>query len=265
MAQPPPSTTTTDLDLQITPLTLSDTSRLPALFATAASAFGAQINDLIWTSFSPSWSTPAGITASVDRYAARLRNTTYTSTGDPCDVFLEASVADPTTSGGRLTVGVAIWVQLSAAAGWGTAPRPEDMSLEARIEALGLRDLYPGDERRQRWLAAVDAGLHGPREAVVRAKRDDKVPAVLVLDLCAVRPEWQGRGVARGLVEWGIREAERRGGLECLTEASVMGRRQYEKLGFREMGQIEYGVPEELRDVPGRELPDNVFMRTAPP
>lgn len=80
-----------------------------------------------------------------------------------------------------------------------------------------------------------------------------------MLDLCAVDPAFQRRGVASRLVEWGLQEAQRRGGLECLTEASVMGRLAYERLGFRPEGEIEYKVDEEFRT---RSMPSNLYMRT---
>ncbi len=60
-------------------------------------------------------------------------------------------------------------------------------------------------------------------------------------------------------MEWGLEEARRRGNLEAVTEASVMGRRAYERLGFRPQAEIVYEVDEEFRD---RDRPSNLFMRT---
>lgn len=75
-------------------------------------------------------------------------------------------------------------------------------------------------------------------------------------------PEFQRRGIAGKLVAWGLEEAERRGGLECTTEASPMGRVVYGRLGFGAEGSGEdlvYVVDDEFKD---RDKPEILFMRT---
>ncbi|ETN38256.1 uncharacterized protein HMPREF1541_06287 [Cyphellophora europaea CBS 101466] len=254
----PPTT-----DIIVAPIT--STSQLPDLFACAAAAFGSQTHDLIWTAFNPHWDTPTGLADGAARLATRwetaprvTHNPHSDASNDRSVTILEARAPSPDGTG-TAVAGIAIWVQASLVPGWGEPPTGP--TFEARRAATGLEALYPHDEATQRWLAAVDAGLHAPRTAVLRAKAAESTPAAYVLDLCAVRPEWQGRGVGAALVAWGVSEAGRRGGLECLTEASVMGRRVYEKVGFRVVRRIEYGVEEELGSGRG-ELPDNVFMRT---
>lgn len=129
------------------------------------------------------------------------------------------------------------------------------------------------DDRDARFAAALFAGLMSTRMAVLRAKATAAAatttatatadaPAVFALDLCAVAPAWQRRGIAARLVRWGLEEAERRGGLEATTEASAMGRHVYAKLGFQPVGEVDYGVGEAL--LAGRRLPPNLFMRTKP-
>lgn len=86
--------------------------------------------------------------------------------------------------------------------------------------------------------------------------------SVMILDLCAMDPEFQRRGIASKLVEWGLEEARRLGDVEAITEASRMGRSVYKRLGFQEIGEIRYEVDAEFRD---RSLPSNVFLRTKPP
>ncbi|KLU91281.1 hypothetical protein MAPG_09802 [Magnaporthiopsis poae ATCC 64411] len=75
--------------------------------------------------------------------------------------------------------------------------------------------------------------------------------------------DWGAAGLARALVQWGLDEAQRRGGIECITEASSMGRKVYLQMGFRqEGGEMAYLVDDEFKD---RKLPSNVFLRTRPP
>ncbi|CAI4211277.1 unnamed protein product [Parascedosporium putredinis] len=85
----------------------------------------------------------------------------------------------------------------------------------------------------------------------------------LATDLNALYPDnpaEQTPGIASKLVQWGLDEAKRRGGLEAITEASSMGRHVYNRLGFQQEGpEIEYIVDEQFKD---RQRPSNIFMRT---
>ncbi|KAI9369390.1 hypothetical protein BJX61DRAFT_149172 [Aspergillus egyptiacus] len=240
----------------VTVTPIRDASPLPRFFDITAAAFGHQAADSIWTSMNPLWDTPPGRSAAISRLTQRLSSTTTNRNGDPNTVFLQATV--PTSDGEEEIAGVAIWVQSSVVPGFGDPPTA------TLREAMDLEALYPGMEAEQRYLCQVDAALHRRRGEVVRevARRDREgsVPAVWALDLCAVDPKFQRRGVAMALVERGLEEARRRGGLEAVLEASSMGRHVYSKLGFvQEGGEIEYDVDEEFRE---RERPSNVFMRT---
>ncbi|KAF3764731.1 hypothetical protein M406DRAFT_291895 [Cryphonectria parasitica EP155] len=246
-----PPTTITDAG----PITISvvqDASDFLPFFNVCARSFGDQIQDAIWTAISPGWDTETGRQANADRFVKRWQTTKPTSAGDPSTVFLKATVPDPDRPGGEHIVGVATWAQLSFAPGWGNPPS---------TELGGTDDIFP-DEKAARLARQIWASLMKPRVATVRAKEGDEVPAVFVLDLCAVDPDFQRRGIASKLVRWGLDEAARRGGLEATTEASVMGRWVYKQLGFVPVKEIEYEVDGEL--LGSTVLPSNLFMRTRP-
>ncbi|KAJ5670176.1 uncharacterized protein N7477_005539 [Penicillium maclennaniae] len=125
---------------------------------------------------------------------------------------------------------------------------------------MDLEALYPGNEPEQRYLCQVMASLHRRRIEIIKEKATAVPPAVMVLDMCAVDPSYQRKGIARALVQWGLDEARRRDNLEAITEASSMGRHVYEKMGFQAEGpDIEYFVDD---DFECRKGPPNVFMRT---
>jgi GNAT superfamily N-acetyltransferase len=240
------------------------TTDFAPLFSVSAAAFGVQTADAIWTGFNPGWDTPAGVAAGAERLRTRVVNARDVYGGKSV-VVLAACVADERAGNGgeaekgEKVVGTAVWVQASMKREWGDPPAPATGTVKERIEALGMHKLYPDDEGMQRFIMQVDASLHGPRRDFVESIANAKVPAVLVLDLCAVDPAYQGRGIASELVRWGLEEAKRRGGLECVTEGSVMGRGVYRKLGFWGEEEIDFFVDEEFR---GRRLPSNVFLKT---
>ncbi|KAH7312930.1 hypothetical protein BKA65DRAFT_516942 [Rhexocercosporidium sp. MPI-PUGE-AT-0058] len=229
-------------------------------FEITASAFGTQTADGIWKAFHPGWDTPEGRVLGASRMQSRWAASSLTSTGSPNVVYLKATVLDPSGPGaglvgkeGEVIAGMAIWVQASMVPGNGDLP-PTDL-----VKALELDTLYPGDESAQKFLCQVVRSLTKSRlEAVKEAETRDP-PAILALDLCAVDPAFQRRGIAAELVKWGLEEAQRRGGLEAVTEASKKGRGVYAKLGFEQQGEIEYLLDDEFRD---RMMPSNVFMRT---
>ncbi|KAM0326704.1 hypothetical protein ACHAQA_006577 [Verticillium albo-atrum] len=244
--------TTPSADLRVDLITSADD--FPEAHQVVTNAFAKQIGDDIWIHMNPGWDTPAGQAAAAERMAARFRATTRDVNGNPNTMFLKATLPDPENEGQRLIVGLAIWVQLSAVEGRGDKP-VEDMS-----QAVDLETLHPGDKTAQRYCVELDWGLHSQRIQVVKEKAGEAQPAVMVLDLCVVEMGYQRRGIAQKLVQWGLDEAKRRGGLEALTEASVMGRGAYVKLGFRQEGpEMDYGVSEEFKDL---KRPSNIFMRT---
>lgn len=240
---------TDNTTITITPIT-SEFDFLPA-FQCAANAFGHQIHDTLWTLLHPGWDTPDGASACAARLAQRWKKTTKNRNGDPNTVFLKAEVSEP-GSDSPVIAGMAIWQQASFDPSWGDAPL-------AGMPKSDL-DLLPS-ESDKRFANQAFASLFRKRVEVVKEKEGQEIPATFVLDLCAVDPKYQRRGIAQKLVQWGLNEAKRRGGLECTTEASSMGRGAYRKLGFRDEGKgdIVYEVDEEFR---GREMPPNVFLRT---
>lgn len=228
-------------------------------FDCVSKGFGKQVNDTMWIAHNPGWDTVAGKFQCAARMAHRWKTaTSENKDGQPNTVFLKATAADPKRGEDRV-VAMAIWMQCSMVDGWGDKP------VEDLAEAMDLEDVYPGDKAEQEYISRLDRSFHGPRIDLIKEKANDDVPAVFALDLCVVDPEFQGRGIAKQLVQWGIDEAKKRGDLELVTEGSTMGRKQYQKLGFvPQSGDIKYDVAEKFKD---REpsLPSNVFMRTRPP
>ncbi|KAK2598383.1 hypothetical protein N8I77_011803 [Diaporthe amygdali] len=223
-------------------------------FESAAKCFGSQINDAVWTAMNPGWNTAEGKVAGASRLADRWKSTTETKDGNPNTVFLKATLPEPQHADRRILVGFAIWAQLSVVEGYGDKPST-DLSKSVDLEAL-----YPGNTSEQRFLSQAFASLVKQRVDTVQSKAGADPPATFVLDLCVVDPAFQRRGIALKLVQWGIEEAKRRGGLEATTEASLMGRHVYAKLGFKPVADVEYRVDEDL--IKGRTLPPNLFMRT---
>ncbi|KAK8073519.1 hypothetical protein PG994_004418 [Apiospora phragmitis] len=238
---------------------MSSPDDLAAGYEALCGAFGHQTNDAIWTAMNPGWDTAQGKKEHVARLVERWQSTTTNRNGQPNEVFLKATVPDPEDDQKRVVAGMAIWCQLSFVAGLGDDPKDDPPPY--------LGELYPGDERTQRFCTQLIKSLVRRRIEYVRSlpeqpQQTTRPAATFTLDICAVDPRFQRRGVANRLVQWGLDEAERRGGLEATTEASAMGRHAYARLGFRPeegRGDEVYDVDEEFRD---RELPPNLFMRT---
>ncbi|RAL08491.1 uncharacterized protein BO97DRAFT_473000 [Aspergillus homomorphus CBS 101889] len=227
-------------------------------FEITALAFGHQVKDGVWCAMNPGWDTPEGQKSGSSRLAARWSSTTTDRYSRPNAIFLKAVVpSQGATEGDEEIAGVAVWVQASQLEGHGDAPATDIGS------TMDLEALFPGNPAEQRYLRQVDLSLRRRRIEFVREIATTSSPAVMVLDLCAVDPAFQRRGVATKLVEWGLQEARQRGGIEAILEASSMGRHVYRKLGFeQDGGEFRYDVDDEFRD---RERPSNVFMRTGRP
>lgn len=118
-------------------------------------------------------------------------------------------------------------------------------------------------EDNQRFAAQMFRSLWKRRIEYIKEVADSgrTPPAIFTLDMCAVDPRFQRRGIAGKLVEAGLAEARRRGDLECTTEGSVMGHPVYRKLGFKDEGngEIVYEVDDEFKSW---DKPPNVFLRT---
>ncbi|KAI5464822.1 acetyltransferase [Mariannaea sp. PMI_226] len=223
-------------------------------FLCANEAFGTQTQDGIWMHMNPGWDTPEGKTRAAQGFVKRWAGIENDNKGNPNTVFLKATLPDPARPGERVLVGSAIWVQASAVEGHGDPQAPRS--------AQDLQELYPEDEAAQRYAGQLDRSLHSRRVQLIKEIATTSQPAVMVLDMCAVDPAYQRRGIAKQLVQWGLDEAVRRGGLEAITEASSMGRGVYQKLGFQPQEHIVYDVDPEFAD---RKRPSNLFMRTRGP
>lgn len=223
-------------------------------FESAAKCFGDQIHDAVWTVMNPGWDTAEGKAAGAARLVDRWKSTTTNKDGNPNAVFLKATLPDPQHRDRRVLVGFAIWAQLSVVEGYGDLPST-DLSKSVDLEAL-----HPGNAAEQRFLSQANASLLKQRVDTVYSKAGADPPATFVLDLCVVDPAFQRRGIALKLVQWGVEEAKRRGGLEATTEASAMGRHVYAKLGFKPVADVEYNIDEDV--IKGRTMPPNLFMRT---
>lgn len=223
-------------------------------FDCVCEAFGRQVQDGIWIAMNPGWDTPQGRASGAERMVARWRHKTNDKNGLPNTIFLKATLPCPQFEKRRIIVGFGIWVQASSVEGYGDPP------VEDLAHSMDLNTLYPDNEPEQRYLCQTISSLHQRRTAVIKQKATAALPAVMILDMCAVDPSHQRKGIARELVQWGIDEAQRRGDLEAITEASSMGRHVYGQMGFKPDGpEIEYVVDDEFAS---RERPPNLFMRT---
>ncbi|KAM3527864.1 hypothetical protein MY4038_006130 [Beauveria bassiana] len=250
------STTKTDLNVQIEIAKTAD--EVFWAFEPMCQAFGVQTQDGVFMGTHPGWDTPLGKQKGAERLAARFAETTTNRDGKPNTVILLATVTDPATTGRRDIAGLAIWEQASVVPGYGDEPT-EDEAADAH-----LSELYPDDPVQQNYWTAVMTAMHRQRWEVVRSKATASPPAIMALDVCAVDPKYQGYGIGKKLVEWGLKEAKARGDLEAVTEASVMGRRVYLKLGFEQDGpEIDFSaVDASVGKLP---LPSLVFLRTRKP
>jgi aminocarboxymuconate-semialdehyde decarboxylase len=217
-------------------------------------AFGRQAQDAVWMQVNQGWDTEQGQAIYTSRMVKRWQSVTNNKDGKPNTIFVKATLPDPAKDGERRVVGLAIWQQLSYVDGLGD-PFTGDVS--ESLESL--------DETNKRFAAQIYRSLWKRRIEYLReiSSPDSgrNPPAIFVLDLCAVDPAFQRRGIAGKLVQYGLDEAKQRGNLECTTEGSAMGRGVYRRLGFKDenVGDIVYEVDEEFKD---RDTPPNVFLRT---
>ncbi|KAF2709273.1 hypothetical protein K504DRAFT_467250 [Pleomassaria siparia CBS 279.74] len=224
---------------------ITDPSDMTAVFAIGAASFGVQTTDAIWNATNPRWETSEGAAEGVARFVSRFEGITKDKEGRPNTLFVKASTE------GKV-VGFAIWQQASFVPGHGDPPT-DDLGGTDAVAAL-----HPGDETEQRFASQIFASLVKRRLAYVKEQENSTNPAIFVLDICAVDPSFQRRGIAGKLVQFGLEEAKKRG-LEATTEASNMGRGVYERVGFWADGDVHYTLDEEFA---GRRRPSNVFMRT---
>lgn len=235
-------------------LLVEDASDFEQIWDVESSSFARQSQDGLWMAMHPGWDDPANKPSFVESRVKRWQSTTTDKYGRPNALFLKAVVSEGEGAAAvDRIVGMTVWVQASADPGFGDAP------LDVEGYLGNFRKLFPGDDSVARFGAQALGSMHAYRLVVAKEKSGSAQPAFMVLDICGVHPDYQGRGVAKKLVQWGLEEAQRRGGLECMTEASVMGRRVYQKLGFAMAPEHVWVVDDEFKD---RSLPSAVMMRT---
>lgn len=230
---------------------VSSTDDFTHIFHCVSEAFGRQAKDSIWMVTNPGWDTPEGQKQCAEHLIRRWQRITTNKDNKPNTVFLKATLPDPQDASKRKIAGMAIWQQASFVDGYGDPPTDD----------LGAELIQTLDPIEARFAAQMFKSLWKRRIEYAKEKANTESPAIFVLDMCAVDPDFQRRGIAQRLVQWGLDEAKKRDGLECTTEASSMGRGAYQKLGFQPegTGDIVYEVDKEFE---GRHKPPNLFLRT---
>lgn len=243
------------IQAKIEPIT--DSQDFARFFDIVALTLGHQTKDGLWIAMNPGWDTPDGRQANISRFIQRWSYTSKDRNGNPNTIFLKAVVPREDGSGSEEIAGVAIWMQASMVEGYGDTLSPDLESF------MNLETLYPGQPAEHDYLRQLYKSQCRSRIEAIKEAASRSPPAAMVLDLCVVDPAFQRRRIATKLVEWGLSEAKRRGGLECILEASSMGRHVYKQLGFyQDGGEFVYEVDEKFRH---RDRPSNVFMRTGQP
>lgn len=215
-------------------------------------AFGRQAKDYLWMMMSPGWDTEEGQAKHAQGLMESWQSITTNKDGQPNAIYLKATLPDPDQAGERRMVGMAIWRQLSFVEGYGDS-FSSDMS-------ASLTDF---DDTKRRFATQMFNSLWKRRIAYLHEVKESgrSPPAIFALDVCAVDPVYQRRGIASKLVEAGLAEAKKRGDLECTTEGSAMGRAMYQRLGFKDegTGDIQYEMDEDFNIW---EKPTHIFLRT---
>lgn len=70
---------------------------------------------------------------------------------------------------------------------------------------------------------------------------------IVSLDILAIDPQYQRKGVGSALVEWGVEKADTMK-VEAVVESSVFGKGLYEKHGFEFVKDVRLDVPEQFAD-----------------
>ena len=82
----------------------------------------------------------------------------------------------------------------------------------------------------------LDNFILGSRDAARPSWMGKDQPCWILMHM-VTRASQRGKGAARLLIQWGIEQAEKQGAPAYL-EAGVMGRPIYEKMGFRQVGEL---------------------------
>ena len=107
-------------------------------------------------------------------------------------------------------------------------------------EKEGHWETYPETSLSEPWAKQFDIPMNnfilGSRDAA-RCSWIEKDQPCWILMHMVTRPSQWGQGAARLLLQWGIERAEETGAPAYL-EAGVMGKPIYEKMGFRQVGEL---------------------------
>ena len=117
---------------------------------------------------------------------------------------------------------------------WHWYPKGYSYEKEAHWET------YPETALSEQWAKRFNIPLNnfilGSRDAA-RASWMEKDQPCWILMHMLTRSSKRGKGAARLLIQWGIEQAERKG-VPAYLEAGVMGKPIYEKIGFRQVGEL---------------------------
>ncbi|KAF2765597.1 acyl-CoA N-acyltransferase [Teratosphaeria nubilosa] len=130
---------------------------------------------------------------------------------DPNTIFLKA--VDPRT--GEI-MGMAKWNV------YGNTNTLPDMS-----PVTDMGDYWKTPEEKQYAIEAVNTFLEDRHDAIKTRNGN-----LVSLDILAIDPAYQRRGVGGALVRWGTDKADKLG-VEAVVESSIFGKGLYEKNGFR--------------------------------
>lgn len=181
-------------------VSIADEADLDRLFEISSQAFAR--NEPFFDLCYPNHWTPIGRQAGGQRFRA-IRNT------DPNTVFLKGI----DTRTGRI-VGMAKWIVYKSDFLPDLTPKPL------------TGEYWKTDEERELCDEVVQLFLRTRNTAIEQSRGN-----LLSLDILAVDPEYQRRGVGGALVGWGVREADELG-VGAVVESSIPGRGLYEKNGF---------------------------------
>lgn len=209
-------------------------------FEVMSLAFGK--DKMMFNSMYPEHDTPIGR----KNGANRLRETWKTKKDNIDFHYLKATI-------GNQIAGFALWTIMTPT---------KNLESENAEEEFDLKAMYPDQPLAQEWLRQIWRIYITQRRDVVLSDPQDKRP-VIALELCAVRPDMQRKGVGKLLSSWGVQYGKENGIREAVLEASVVGVGCYKKSGFIHQSPIDFGpVDQTLTQV--RRFPTLVFMRTGP-
>ncbi|KAI0871975.1 hypothetical protein GGS24DRAFT_469408 [Hypoxylon argillaceum] len=146
----------------------------------------------------------------------------------------------------ELIIGMAVWTTM------------RDIPPQKLEEAVkNVEEIWP-DLSDRRFTASLWEDYVKPRTQAVRASGGK---GVLVLELLAVLPGYQHLGAGTALVKWGniLSDVVK---MRAVVEATPVGRRVYEKSGFRaEIEEMRFDPGEEFAE---RTKPKLIFMTREP-